>query len=202
MGTIEEELKKIKKPTSAFQYYVKAWNSLSEEEKEPFIVKANYDKEQYEMKKNEIIKEFEKEIMDLGIYLTAYTGGYSAIGLDNGAKSYETVGPVCNIVYYSKEEQEKWGVKVKAYEYYDNNYDIKSTLYHNEKYYKHSQYGNPNAKGTNVYTYGKTYNVKKDHSYSPIRKYRVQKDSKIKAGITTVHYTSFSDEVWTTSSKK
>jgi hypothetical protein len=65
--------------------------------------------------------------MDLGIYLTAYTGGYSAVGLDNGSKSYETVGPVCNILYYNEEEEEKWGIKVKAYEYYDYNYD---TIYY------------------------------------------------------------------------
>ena len=191
---MQEEIKTISKPLSAFQYYLKAWNSLPESEKKPFQDKAIQSKKDYELKKQEIIKEYEKKIMDFGIYLTAYTGGYSAVGLDNGAKSYETVGPVCNILYYNEEEQEKWGIKVKAYEYYDN-YDIKSTLYHNEKYYKHTQYGDPNAKGYNVYTHGKTYNVKKDSSYAPIRKYIVEKDSKIKAGITTVHYTSFSNDV-------
>ena len=202
MTTLKEEIKNIPKPLSAFQYYLKAWNSLPESEKKPFQDKAIQAKKDYELKKQEIIKEYEQKIMDLGIYLTAYTGGYSAVGLDNGAKSYETVGPVCNILYYNEEEEEKWGIKVKAYEYYDYNYDIKCTLYHNEKYYKHSQYGNSTAKGTNVYTYGKTYNVKKDHSYSPIKKYSVQKNSKSKAGITTVHYTSFSNDTWTTSNKK
>lgn len=202
MTTLKSEIKNIPKPLSAFQYYLKAWNSLPESEKKPFENQAIQAKKNYEYKKTEIIKEYEQKIMDLGIYLTAYTGGYSAVGLDNGAKSYETVGPVCNILYYDKEEQEKWGIKVKAYEYYDNNYNRKSTLYHNEKYYKYTQYGNSNAKGSNVYTYGKTYNVKKDNSYAPIRKYRVQNDPNIKAGVTTVHHTSFSNDVWTTSNKK
>ena len=128
--------------------------------------------------------------MDLGIYLTAYTGGYSAIGLDNGCKSYETVGPVCNIIYYNEEEQKKWGVKVKAFEYYDTTRSMKWTLYHNEKYYKYTQHGGV-SKGENVYTHGKTYNAKKDSPYNPYpKKFRVQKNKK-ESGIETIHYTSF-----------
>ena len=183
-------IKTLKKPLSAFQYYIQEWKKLTDEEKEKFQQMALIDKQRYENEKNEIMKKQEEEIMKKEIFLTAYVGGYSAVGLDNGAKSYETVGPICNIINYSEEEQQKWCVKAKAFEYYDKNYNIKMTLYHNEKYYNYT-------KGTNVYTHGKSYNARKDSGYNPYpKKYRIS--NKKEAGTTTNHYTSFSNDTWTT----
>jgi len=190
----------IKKPQAAFQYYLKQWKELSESEKAPFIQMAQQDKERYDEEIREKEETEEKVVKQQQIYLTAYTGGYSAVGLDNGAKSYETVGPVVKIVEYSKEEQEKWGVKVKAFEYRDKKYnDCKFTLHHNQKYHIRTQCGDPNKKGDNIYTHGTTYNYRKDNPYNPIRKYHVKsKNSTKHVGTTTQHYTSFDNNTWTT----
>ena len=187
----------IKKPQSAFQYYIKAWKNLSEQDKATFELMAQRDKIRYEKEKLEKELEEEEEVTQQQIYLRAYTGGYSAVGLDNGAKCYDTVGPVVKIIEYSKEEQEKWGVKVKAFEYRDKN-SSKWTLHHNQKYHIYSQYGDPTKKGTNVYTHGKTYNRKNDRPYKPIPKYNICKTLPQHVGETTIHYTSFNNDTWTT----
>ena len=71
------------------------------------------------------------------------------------------------------------------------------TLYHNEKYYKYTQYGDTKNKGTNVYTHGKSYNARKDSGYNPNpKKYTIS--NKKQTGTTTTHYTSFSNETWET----
>ena len=187
----------IKKPQSAFQYYIKAWKNLSDEDRKIFEDEAWLDKIRYEKEKKEKELEEEEEVTQQQIYLRAYTGGYSAVGLDNGAKSYDTVGPVVKIIEYSKEEQQKWGVKVKAFEYRDKN-SSKWTLHHNQKYHIYSQYGDPTKKGTNVYTHGKTYNRKNDRPYNPIPKYYICKTLPQHVGETTIHYTSFNNDTWTT----
>ena len=192
------ESKQIVKPTSAFQYYLKNWKNLSHEEKAPFQLMAQRDKARYD---NEIkIKEQEEEseVIKQQIYLTAYTGGYSSSGLDNGSKSYETVGPVVKIIEYSNEEQKKWGVKVKAFEYRDKENNIKYTLHHNQKYHIRTQWGNENKQGDNIYTYGTTYNFKKDNPYNPIKKFTVCNKKPEYIGSYTIHYTSFNDKTWTT----
>lgn len=192
---------RIEKPLSAFQYYLKEWKNLTDEEKKPFIELAAKDKKRYDAELLDIQLEKEEKIKEKQIYLRAYTGGYSAVGLDNGCKSYVSVGPVVNIIYYTEEEAKKWGVKEKAYEYYDNTvYNTKSTLYHNEKYYTYTQYGKPSAKGRNVYTYGKSYNWRNDNNYSPNpKKFTVNKNV-TSSGTIHQHYTSFSEETWQTSS--
>ena len=189
----------IKKPQSAFQYYIKAWKNLSDQDKKIFEDRAWVDKIRYEKEKLEKELEEEKEVTQQQIYLIAYIGGYSAVGLDNGAKMYDTVGPVVKIIEYSKEEQEKWGVKVKAFEYRDIN-STKWTLQHNQKYHIYSQYGDPTKKGRNVYTYGTRYNHRNDKPYHPIRKYNICKTPPKHVGTTTHHYTSFSNDTWTTNS--
>ena len=190
----------IQKPTTAFQYYLKAWKDLSDKDKVKFELMAQRDKNRYNKEILEKELEKEKEVTQQQIYLTAYTGGYSSVGLDNGANSYETVGPVVKIVEYSKEEQEKWGVKVKAFEYRDKKYnDCKFTLHHNQKYHIRTQWGDPDKKGDNVYTHGTTYNYRKDNPYNPIPKYNICKIY-TNVGTTTQHYTSFNNNTWTTTS--
>jgi hypothetical protein len=190
----------IKKPTTAFQYYIKAWKQLPEEhpEKAPYIQLAKRDKERYEKELLEKELEEEEEVTKQQIYLTAYAGGYSSCGLDNGAKSYDTVGPVVKIIEYNKEEQDKWGVKVKAFIYRDKKWnDSKFTLHHNQKYHIRTQWGDPNKKGDNIYTHSTTYNYRKDNPYNPIRKYNICKIYTY-VGTTTQHYTSFNNKTWTT----
>ncbi len=189
----------IKKPTSAYQYYIKQWTFMSEEDKAWYKDKAEQDKKRYEKEILEKEMEEEEEIKNKQIYLRAYTGGYSAVGLDNGAKSYNTVGPVVKIIEYNKEEQEKWGVKVKAFEYRDKKYNhCKFTLHHNQKYHIRTQWGDSDKKGDNIYTHGKTYNYKKDTPYNPIPKYHICKTPPKHVGDTTEHYTSFDNTTWTT----
>ena len=187
------------KPQSAFQHYIKAWKNLTDTQKAPFILTAQRDKNRYKEQIREKELAEEEEVKKEQIYLRAYTGGYSAVGLDNGAKSYETVGPVVKIIEYSEEEQKKWGVRVKEFRYHKYGTEFTFSLHHNEKYHIRTQWGEPDKyKGDNVYTHGKTYNYRKDRSYNPIRKYHVCKTVPLYVGETTQHYTSFDNTTWTT----
>lgn len=192
----------ITKPQSAFQYYLKRWKELSDKEKAPFVLMSQRDKNRYddEMLKKDL--EEEGKVRELQLYLRAYAGGYGAVGLDNGATSYETVGPVVKIIEYSKEEQEKWGVKAKQFQFYGSIMKgankFKMTLHHNQKYHIRTQLGDFNKKGDNVYTYGTSYNYRKDNPYNPIRKFHLMKDIPQHLGITTNHHTSFNNNTWTT----
>jgi len=181
----------ITKPQSAFQYYLKNWKNLSDKEKTPFILMAQRDKNRYN---NEIkIKEQEEErkVIEKQIYLKAYTGGYSASGLDNGTVSYQVIGPVVKIVEYSEGESNYSDVKVKEYHYRDAN-NTKSILYHNKQYQLKYPEQCP------VYTYGKTYCKSRDHTYNPIKKFTVCKNKPEYVGSYTKHYTSFDNKTWTT----
>ena len=196
------ESKQIVKPTTAFQLYLKAWKNLPNEAKKSYIEAAEIDKKRYEKELLEKELAEEEEVKKLQIYLIAYTGGYSAVGLDNGANSYETIGPVVKIIEYSKEEQEKWGVKAKQFQFYGSIMKgankFKMTLHHNQKYHIRTQWGDLNKKGDNVYTYGTSYNYRKDNPYNPIRKFHIMKDIPQHLGITTNHHTSFNNNTWTT----
>ena len=59
----KEEIKKLKKPLSAYQYYIKdmreKWNNLNDAEKEKYLFQAQQDNQRYEKEKMEI-----KEICD------------------------------------------------------------------------------------------------------------------------------------------
>ncbi len=181
----------ISKPQSAFQYYLKNWKNLSDEEKAPFELMAQRDKNRYnnEVKLQE--QEVENKVMEKEIYLKAYTGGYSASGLDNGARSYEVVGPVVKIVEYTEEKSNYLGVKVKEYHYRDIN-NIKCVLHHNQQYQLKHPGGNP------VYTYGKTYSKSRDRAYNPMKKFTVCENKPEHIGGYTVNYTSFDNNTWTT----
>ena len=183
-------LTNITKPQSAFQYYLKNWKNLSDEEKAPFELMAQRDKNRYndEVKLQE--QEEENRVMKKEIYLKAYTGGYSASGLDNGARSYEVIGPVVKIVEYN----EKWkDVYVKEYHYRDSN-NIKYILYHNQQYEKTY----PKPYGKPCYTYSKTYSRSRDRPFNPIKKFTVCENKPEYIGSYTVHYTSFDNNTWIT----
>ncbi len=182
----------IKKPQSAFQYYLREWKNLSEEDKTPFILMAQRDKNRFnnEIKIQE--QDDESKVKEKEIYLKAYTGGYSASGLDNGARSYEIIGPVVKIVEYNNKAKSNYlNVKVKEYHYRDTN-NTKCILHHNQQYQLCKSQKVP------VYTYGKTYNKNKDRAYNPIKKFTVLKNKPEYVGCFTIHYTSFDDKTWTT----
>lgn len=190
-------LTNITKPQSAFQYYLKNWKNLSDEEKAPFELMAQRDKNRYndEVKLQE--QEEENRVMKKEIYLKAYTGGYSAVGLDNGARSYEVIGPIVKIVNYTEEKSNYLNVKVKEYHYRDSN-NTKCILHHNQQY----QLKCPLTKYP-VYTYGKTYSRSRDRPFNPMKKFTVCENKPEyypQQGVLcyTVHYTSFDDKTWIT----
>ena len=187
-------LTNISKPQSAFQYYLKEWKNMSEEQKKPFILMAQRDKNRYndEIKIKE--QEEESKVMEKEIYLKAYTGGYSASGLDNGARSYEIIGPVVKIVKYTEDELDSdREVKVKEYHYRDAN-NTKHILYHNQQYERIY----PRPYGKPAYTYSKTYSRSRDRPFNPMKKFTVCENKPDYVGCYTVHYTSFDDQTWTT----
>lgn len=181
----------ITKPKSAYQYYILQWRFMNEEDKAWFVEKAEQDKNRY--KKEILTKELEEEeyVKEKEIYLKAYTGGYSASGLDNGARSYEVIGPIVEIVKYTEEKSNYLGVKVKEYHYRDSN-NTKCILHHNQQYQLKCPGNNP------VYTYGKTYSRKNDRAYNPIKKFTVCENKPEYVGCYTCHYTSFDNKTWTT----
>ena len=181
----------ITKPKSAYQYYILQWRFMNEEDKAWFVEKAEQDKNRY--KKEILTKELEEEeyVKEKEIYLKAYTGGYSASGLDNGARSYEVIGPIVEIVKYTEEKSNYLDVKVKEYHYRDSN-NIKCILHHNQQYQLKNPGNNP------VYTYGKTYSKSRDRAYNPMKKFTVCKNKPEYVGCYTCHYTSFDDKTWTT----
>ena len=181
----------IVKPLSAFQYYLKAWKNLSDEDKKPFELMAIRHKYRYEAEMYEKNDTEEKDVKEKEIYLKAYTGGYSASGLDNGARSYEVIGPVVKIVKYTEEKSNYLDVKVKEYHYRDSN-NTKCILHHNLQYQVKCPGNNP------VYTYGKTYSRKNDRPFAPLKKFTVCENKPEYVGCYTVNYTSFDDNVWTT----
>jgi len=184
-------LTNITKPQSAFQYYLKNWKNLSDEEKAPFELMAQRDKNRYndEIKLEE--QEEERIIIGKEIYLKAYTGGYSAVGLDNGARSYEVIGPIVKIVNYTEEKSNYLNVKVKEYHYRDSN-NTKCILHHNQQYQLKYPNNNP------VYTYSKTYSKSRDRPYNPMKKFTVCENKPEYVGCYTFHYTSFDDSSWIT----
>ena len=181
----------IVKPQSAFQYYLKNWKNLSDEEKAPFELMAQRDKNRYSEQVKLQEQEEENKVMEKEIYLKAYTGGYSASGLDNGARSYEVIGPIVKIVEYTEEKSNYLNTMVKEYHYRDSN-NTKCVLHHNLQYQLKVPGNNP------VYTYGKTYSRSNDRAHNPIKKFTVCKNKPEHIGGYTVHYTSFNDETWTT----
>ena len=181
----------IVKPQSAFQYYLKNWKNLSDEEKAPFELMAQRDKNRYSEQVKLQEQEEENKVMEKEIYLKAYTGGYSASGLDNGARSYEVIGPIVKIVEYTEEKSNYLNTMVKEYHYRDSN-NTKCVLHHNLQYQLKVPGNNP------VYTYGKTYSKSRDRAYNPMKKFTVCKNKPEYVGCYTFHYTSFDDNTWIT----
>jgi len=99
------------KPLTAYQYYNKymreRWATLSEKERDTFMIQAKHDRERYENEKSEIEKKSKEEIKKLKIYLSYSGDRVPCIGLDNGFTSYIIVGPVDNIELFNEAEKQK-----------------------------------------------------------------------------------------------
>jgi hypothetical protein len=97
----------IKKTTNAFQYYLKHWKNLSEEEKAPFLELEKQDKMRYEgERKIEEEKEAE-ETKKLKMYIHCSGDRVPCVGLDNGFSSWTIRGPVVKLVEFTEKELEK-----------------------------------------------------------------------------------------------
>ena len=107
----KQEFKNLKKPPTAYQYYTKhmreRWATLSEEERDTFMLQAKHDHERYQNEKVEIEKKSKEEIKKLKIYLSYSGDRVPCVGLDNGFTSYTIVGPVDNIELFNEAEKKK-----------------------------------------------------------------------------------------------
>ena len=118
IDTIEKEstatrayLRTCVKPLTAYQHYIKhmraRWNTLSEEERDTFMLRAKLDRERYENEKAEIDKKSKEEIKKLNIYLCYSDDRVPCVGLDNGFVSYTIEGPVDTIELFNEAEKQK-----------------------------------------------------------------------------------------------
>ncbi len=107
----EQKFKNLKKPLSAYQYYTKhmreRWATLSEEERDTFMLQAKYDHQRFQNDKAEIENKSKEEIKKLKIYLRYSGDRVPCVGLDNGFTSYTIVGPVDNIELFTEAEKQK-----------------------------------------------------------------------------------------------
>ena len=103
------------KPLTAYQHYIKhmraRWNTLSEEERDTFMLQAKRDRERYENEKVEIEKKSGEEIKKLKIYLRYSGDRVPCVGLDNGFTSYTIVGPIDNVELFTEAEKQKLTAK-------------------------------------------------------------------------------------------
>ena len=103
-----KNIKKIKKPLSAYQYYIKTmrerWNEMSEEERDTFLTIAKQDNARYIEEKKQKQQELKDIIKQQKIYLRWTTARVPCVGLDNGFSSYTIRGPVTDIELFTEQE--------------------------------------------------------------------------------------------------
>jgi len=106
----KKQISKLKKPLSAYQYYNKImrekWHSMTEEEKDKYLLMAKHDSERYLKEKQGIEKKLENEVCKLKLYLSRTTASVPCVGLDNGFTSYSISGPIVKVEMYTQEELE------------------------------------------------------------------------------------------------
>ena len=111
----KQEFKNLKKPLSAYQYYTKhmreRWATLSEEERDTFMLQAKHDHQRYQTEKAEIEEKSKEEIKKLNIYLSYSGDRVPCVGLDNGFTSYTIVGPIDNVELFTEAEKQKLTAK-------------------------------------------------------------------------------------------
>jgi len=101
----------IKKPTNAFQHYLKHWKDMSDEDKKPFLDLEKRDKARYAAEKRVLEQKEEEDTKKLKIYLSYSGDRVPCVGLDNGFSSYITRGPAKKLVKFTQKEIEKMKAK-------------------------------------------------------------------------------------------
>lgn len=137
----------IPKPLTANQLYLKAWSTLSDKDRNEFEKLAQKEKYIYEEKIQELAREEEDKVRELGIYLSYGYGRVPCVGLDNGFYSREVIGPAHKVEEYSAEKQELYGIKYKKITI--GNF----TWQHNNQYWKKNNW----SSDKNIYTLGRAW---------------------------------------------
>lgn len=110
-AAIKADEKQLKKPISAYQYYMKAmrekWKSLSQDEANEFHMKSDSDAERYRSEREKIRERHSDKILSKNIYLVRSYGSVPCVGLDNHFVSYEVIGPIKKVEIYTQEERDK-----------------------------------------------------------------------------------------------
>ena len=106
-----KNIKKIKKPLSAYQYYTKTmrelWNDMSEDDRDTFLMMAKKDNARYNEEKQEKQQKLKDIIKKQKIYLRWNTARVPCVGLDNGFSRYTIRGPVTDIELFTEKEKQK-----------------------------------------------------------------------------------------------
>ena len=83
------------------------WSSLSEEERDTFMLQAKHDHQRYENETSKIQEKLKNEIKKQKIFLCQTTARVPCVGLDNGFTRYNVIGPIDNIELFTEKDKEK-----------------------------------------------------------------------------------------------
>ena len=118
----KQSIKNLVKPLSSFKYYIKEmrenWHSLSEDEKDKYILKSKADNQRHCKEKQAILNKSKEEIKKLNIFLVQYRASVPCVGLDNGFTSYTIIGPIDTVELFTdleKKNLEAQGIEVPKY---------------------------------------------------------------------------------------
>ena len=107
----KDDIKKITKPLSAYQYYTKhfreKWSNMSEDDKDGYLLEAKEDNQRYASEKQAFVDKQREEIKKLKIFLIRSHGRVPCVGLDNGFTNYHAMGPVGKVEMFTEEEKKK-----------------------------------------------------------------------------------------------
>lgn len=99
---------KLKKPQSAYNYYIKSWKTLTVEQKEPFVKLASDDKDRYLAETKVFADAEENETRKKEVFISRSYDRAPCVGMDNGFESFEIIGPAEKLTEYTKKDHEKF----------------------------------------------------------------------------------------------
>ena len=106
-----KSIKNLDKPLSSFNYYIKEmrenWHSISEEEKDKYILKSKADNQRHSNEKQEILDKSKEKIKKLKIFFSYSGDRVPCVGLDNGFTKYTIIGPMDTVELFTEEEKKK-----------------------------------------------------------------------------------------------